>query len=95
MPVLPQKRNAVTGNKKSGDELQHELVEYMHELLKIDKLQRMLYLRLFLSQNTYPGLEAEESGVSLMTLDPSQPLMSPAAGRAMHNPSDRALVRES
>ncbi len=33
MPVLPQKRNTMSGNKKSGDELQSELVEYMRELL--------------------------------------------------------------
>ena len=58
MPVLPQKRKP-TGKKKSGDELQSELVEYMHDLLKIPKLQRMLYLRMFLSFNTYADITEE------------------------------------
>jgi len=38
MPILPQKRYAMSGNKKSGDELQSELVEYMNDLLKIKQL---------------------------------------------------------
>ena len=37
LPVLPQKKKAM-GSKKSGDELQSELVEYMHDLLKIPKV---------------------------------------------------------
>lgn len=47
------------GNKKSGDELQSELVEYMHDLLKIPKVQRMIYLRMFLSVNTYTDISEE------------------------------------
>lgn len=35
MPVLPHKRNVISGNKKTGDELQSELVEYMQDVLKI------------------------------------------------------------
>ena len=61
MAVLPQKRYATSGNKKSADELQEELVEYMRDLLKIGKLQRMLYLRLFLCTNNYPNISADES----------------------------------
>jgi len=59
MPVLPQKRYAMSGNKKSGDEIQSELVEYMRDLLKIEKCQRMLYLRLFLCMNAYPEISAD------------------------------------
>ena len=62
MPVLPQKRYAMSGNKKSGDELQSELVEYMRDLLKVEKIQRMLYLRLFLCMNAYPEISAEQMG---------------------------------
>jgi hypothetical protein len=46
----------MSGNKKSGDELQCELVEYMRELLKIPIIQRMFYLRMFLSINAYPDI---------------------------------------
>ena len=59
MPVLPQKRYVMSGNKKSGDELQSELVEYMRDLLKMEKIQRMLYLRLFLCMNAYPEITSE------------------------------------
>ncbi len=48
----------MSGNKKSGDELQVELVEYMRDLLKIPKLQRMFYMRLFLCMNSYPSISA-------------------------------------
>lgn len=59
MPVLPQKRYVMSGNKKSGDELQSELVEYMRDLLKMEKIQRMLYVRLFLCMNAYPEITSE------------------------------------
>jgi len=58
MPVLPQKKKAM-GNKKSGDELQSELVEYMHDLLKVPKVQRMVFMRMFLSVNTYADISDE------------------------------------
>lgn len=56
MPILPQKRYPMSGNKKSGDELQSELVEYVNDLLRIQQLQRMFYLRLFLCINAYPEI---------------------------------------
>ena len=56
--MLPNKRK-VTGNKKSGDELQSELVEYMHDLLQIPLVQRMIYLRVFLATNSYASLTEE------------------------------------
>ena len=59
MPVLPQKRYVMSGNKKTGDELQSELVEYMRDLLKMEKIQRMLYVRLFLCMNAYPEITSE------------------------------------
>ena len=59
MPVLPQKRHVMSGNKKSGDEVQYELVEYMRDLLKMEKIQRMLYIRLFLCMNAYPEITSE------------------------------------
>jgi len=56
MPVLPQKRNPMSGIQKSGDEIQSELVEYMRDLIKIPMVQRMFYLRMFLSINAYPDI---------------------------------------
>lgn len=49
----------MNGNKKSGDELQLELTEYMRDLLKIGKVQRMFYLRLFLCMNAYPNISTD------------------------------------
>ena len=49
----------MNGNKKSGDELQLELTEYMRDLLTIAKVQRMFYLRLFLCMNAYPNISAD------------------------------------
>ena len=69
MPVLPQKRYAMSGNKQSGDELQSELVEYMNDLLKIEKCQRMLYLRMFLCINAYPEISAETFNEMSMEVD--------------------------
>jgi len=59
MPVLPRKRNLGSGNKKCGDELQCELVEYMRDLIRIPKVQRMLYVRMFLSINSYASISEE------------------------------------
>ena len=33
LPILPSKRYAMSGNKKSGDEMQEELTEWMREML--------------------------------------------------------------
>ena len=33
LPILPQKRYTMSGNKKSGDEMQSELTEWMREML--------------------------------------------------------------
>ena len=72
MPVLPSKRNALSGNKKSGDELQFELVEYMRDLLKIPLLQRMYYLRLFLSVNEYHPNVSEQTFNDMSIMSPRQ-----------------------
>ena len=92
MPVLPQKRYAMSGNKKSGDELQNELVEYMRDLLNIAKVQRMFYIRLFLCMNSYPNISAdtfnEMPAIDLMPL-------TNAYDHEHHSHINDGMIRES
>ena len=101
MPVLPQKRK-VSGTKKSGDELQSDLVEYMHDLLKIPFLQRMIFMRMFLSVNSYSNISEESfnqmgayEGLSPMNINvPNYEDMS--SPRVLdQRASERNLIRES
>ena len=91
MPILPQKRNAATGNKKSGDELQLELVEYMRDLLRIGKLQRMFYLRLFLSTNHYHSISED----IFNEIPEEEPMLAQNTFSQSRRVDDNSLLRES
>ena len=59
IPELPAKRTE-NGNKKSADELQGELDEYINDLLQIPIVARMLQTKLFFGVNQFTDLEDEE-----------------------------------
>ena len=94
LPILPQKRYTMSGSKKSGDEMQSELTEWMREMLQINKLQRMFYLRLFLSVNAYPEeIFNGASGALQDDLVAQTQSYSPMHGG--HNNEHISLIRES
>ena len=81
----------------------------MQDLLRIPKIQRMLYMRLFLSINSYPGVVTEETFTEDMyapspmaaglprgaQLDASNLSPTNLSGRAIHSNEATHLLRES
>ena len=58
LPELPSKRNE-HGNKKSGEELQVELEQYINDLIQIPVVARMFQTKLFFGANQYTDMEEE------------------------------------
>ena len=58
IPELPTKRTE-NGNKKSADELQVELDEYINGLIQIPIVARMLQTKLFFGLNQFMDIEEE------------------------------------
>lgn len=90
MPILPQKRYAMSGNKKTGDELQNELVEYVNDLLKIKQLQRMFYFRLFLCDNAYHNISDETFNEAT-----GNDMLAQTNDFELGGPSQTGMLRES
>ena len=81
----------------------------MQDLLRIPKIQRMLYMRLFLSIDSYPGVVTEETFTAEDMYSPSPmaaglprgahlvaPNLSPnSSARAIHSNETTHLLRES
>lgn len=59
LPTLPAKRHDGSGNKKTGDELQRELSEYLRALLSLPKVRRMVNVRLFFGVNLFDGADVD------------------------------------